>query len=47
MERLVQNTLVEHMDTNDLFATEKHGFITSKSCSTQLMEYMEDMTSYR
>ena len=32
------------MDTNDLFATEKHGFITGKSCSTQLMEYMEDMT---
>ena len=44
MERLVRNTLVEHMVENNLFTTEQHGFITSKSCTTQMLEYMEDVT---
>ena len=43
MERLVRNTLVEHMVENNLFAAEQHGFITGKSCTTQLLEYMEDV----
>ena len=32
MERLVRNTLVEHLVENNLFAAEQHGFITGKSC---------------
>ena len=44
MERLVRNTLVEHMVNNNLFAAEQHGFIAGKSCTTQLLEYMEDIT---
>ena len=45
MERLVRNTLVEHLAENNLFAAEQHGFITGKSCTTQLLEYMEDVTN--
>ena len=44
MERLVRDTLVKHMVENNLFAVEQHGSITGKSCTTQLLEYMEDIT---
>ena len=44
MERLVRDTLVKHMVENNLFVAEQHGFITGKSCTTQLLEYMEDIT---
>ena len=40
MKRLVRDTLVKHMVENNLFAAEQHGFITGKSCTTQLLEYM-------
>ena len=32
------------MANNNLFATEQHGFITDKYCTTQLLEYVEDIT---
>ena len=44
MERLIRNALVEHMADNNLFTPEQHGFISGKSCTTQLLEYMEDIT---
>ena len=46
MERLIRNALVEHMVDNNLFTPEQHGFISGKSCTTQLSEYtcMEDIT---
>ena len=44
MERLIRNALVEHMVDNNLFTPEQHGFISGKSCTTQLLEYMEDIT---
>ena len=44
MERLVRIALVDHMVQNNLFAPEQHGFLTGKSCTTQLLEYMEDIT---
>lgn len=44
MERLIRNALVDHMSRNNLFAREQHGFMAGKSCTTQLLEYMEDIT---
>ena len=32
------------MTENNLFTTCQHGFIAGKSCTTQLLEYMEDIT---
>ena len=32
------------MSSNDLFTDAQHGFISGKSCVTQLLEYMEDLT---
>ena len=44
MERLVRNAIVDHMIENNIFSTSQHGFISGKSCITQLLEFMEDIT---
>ena len=44
MERLVKNAIVEHMTTNNLFSEAQHSFLKGKSCVTQLLEYLEDIT---
>ena len=32
----------QHMTTNNLFSPAQHGFIKGKSCTTQLLEFLED-----
>ena len=44
MERPVRNAIVEHMTTKNLFSESQHGFLKGKSCVTQLLEYLEDIT---
>lgn len=44
MERLVRNAIVDHMTANNLFSVSQHGFISGKSCITQLLEFLEDVT---
>ena len=44
MERIIRDALVDHMSNNNLFCDEQHGFIKGKSCVTQLLEFMEDVT---
>ena len=44
MERLVRNAIVDDMIENNLFSTSQHGFLSGKSCITQLLEFMEDIT---
>ena len=35
---------MEHMTVNNLFAKSQHGFISGKSCVTQLLELFEDVS---
>ena len=44
MERIIRDELVDHMNINNLFCIEQHGFIKGKSCVTQLLEFMEEIT---
>ena len=44
LERLIRDEIVRHMEENNVFATAQHGFITERSCSTQLLELMEETT---
>ena len=44
MERIIRDELVDHVNRNNLFCIEQHGFIKGKSCVTQLHEFMEDIT---
>ena len=44
LERLIRDILVKHMEENNLFSKAQHGFMTGRSCSTQLLELMEELT---
>ena len=44
MERLIRDKIVDHMTQNDLFSPYQHGFIPGKSCITQLLEILEEIT---
>ena len=44
MEKLIRDKLVDHMTSNILFSNTQHGFISGRSCITQLLEYIEDLT---
>ena len=44
MGNLVKDELVNHMTANNLFSDTQHGFISGRSCTTQQLEYIEDLT---
>ena len=44
MEKLIRNALVDQMTQNNLFSKAQHGFISGKSCITQLLEFVEDVS---
>ena len=44
MEKIIRDAIVKHMTENDLFSKAQHGFIKGKSCVTQLLEFLEDIT---
>ena len=44
MEQLIRDKLVDHMTSNNLFNNTQHGFVSGRSCITQLFEYNEDLT---
>ena len=35
---------MDHMTQNNLFSKSQHGFISGKSCITQLLEFVEDVS---
>ena len=45
MERIIRDTLVDHIIINILFCGVQHGFIKGNLCITQLLEFMEDVTA--
>ena len=44
LEKLICGEIVDHMTKNNLFSSEQHGFISGKSCTTQLLKFLEDLT---
>ena len=44
MERLIRDKIVDHMTQNDLFSPYQHGFIPGKTCITQLLKILEEIT---
>ena len=44
MERIIRNKNVDHMESNNLFAKQQHGFRAGRSSTTQLLEFMEEVT---
>lgn len=44
LQRIIRDVIVDHLDTNNLVSTEQHGFRSGKSCTTQLLEAIDDWT---
>jgi ribonuclease P/MRP protein subunit RPP40 len=45
MESLIKDAIVEHLARNSLIRSSQHGFTAGRSCLTNLLEYMEELTS--
>ena len=43
-KKIIRDEFVNHMGTNNLFTDAQHGFISGRSCTTQLLEFMEEIT---
>ena len=46
MENFVKDSLMNHMESNQLLSNDQHGFRKGRSCITQLIEVMEDWTEH-
>ncbi len=44
MEGHIKRELTNHMTANNLLFSTQHGFISGKSCTTNLLEFMEVAT---
>ena len=44
MERIIRDQIVEHMSRNDFFSPFQYEFVSGKSCVTQLLEFLDDIT---
>ena len=43
MKILLRDEIVNHMKQNQLFSKSQHGFLESRSCTTKLLEFLEDI----
>ena len=44
MERIIKDEIIGHLEKNELIRNTQHGFIASKSCVTNLLEFLEEVT---
>ena len=43
--RMIETAIYEHLEVNNLLSSDQHGFRTGHSCTTNLLEFMEEVTS--
>ena len=44
MESIIEDKIVEHLQKFKLLSESQHGFMKGKSCLTNLLEYLENVT---
>jgi hypothetical protein len=44
MESIIREGMLEHLEKNKLIGSSQHGFLPGKSCSTNLLEFLEKVT---
>ena len=44
MEKIIRRKIVEHLELNDLISKKQHGFVTGRSCVTQLLDVLDSWT---
>ena len=45
MEKLIRQSVVEHLEQNKLISDEQHGFVRGRSCITHLLDVLDDWTT--
>lgn len=45
MESIIRDAIVDHLTNNDLISDNQHGFMRNRSCLTNLLEFLETLTS--
>lgn len=45
MEKVVRDSLFEHMESNGLLTECQHGFVSKRSCVTNLLGVLDDWTN--
>ena len=45
MEAVIKEDLVTHLERNRLIAKSQHGFVKGRSCTTNLIEYLDKLTA--
>ena len=45
MEACIKDHIVDHLERNALIKPSQHGFMRRKSCTTNLLEFLEKVTS--
>jgi hypothetical protein len=45
LETLARDGIMSHLESNNLISQQEHGFLPGKSCSTNLLEFIEKVTS--
>ena len=46
MEAIVRYAIVDHLRNDDLIKTSQNGFMIGRSCLTNLLVYLDNVTSY-
>ena len=44
MESIIRDAILEHLDMFELIRSSQHGFMAGRSCVTNLLEYLEELT---
>ena len=44
LEKIVRKKIIEHLETNNLISSKQHGFVTGRSCVTQLLDVLDTWT---
>ena len=45
MERLLRDKIGKHLSTHDLISAQQHGFMRNRSCLTNLLSFLDEITS--
>ena len=45
LESILKDDIMQHLTRNKLLKNSQHGFMAGKSCTTNLLEFMEKITS--
>ena len=47
LEKIIKKSVMEHFVSNNIIPKEQHGFVNRKSCLTNLLETLEDITKWQ